>query len=285
MKQFTQQEIENALKRTPKTIQEEMSNPVATAESLVGVQKKFELHMDQLGVMTALTRNMLLGLVNPQEFLQGLIEVKVPDAQARQIMQDVNEQIFMPLREQMKKEGSVPAQAAPPAPVQRVVAPPAPRVTPPQAPVPSYAPPIYSAPPLQSPRYVRAEQEDSTAVYKVAPLPPKMTMPGSPAPVATPKPAVAPKPASVTAVVEHLEALPVGEEVNSKQEQEAVEPTQAISTQSSSPAPAPVIPPAAEPTLRLAEPETPTPPKAFVTPPVPVRAPNADDPYREPIEQ
>jgi hypothetical protein len=88
-----------------------------------------KLHIDQIGLVAELNVQMLLGLVTPPEFLQELITAGIPDKDARQIMTEINQKIFAPLREQMEKGptvATVPVKSAAPRPVN--------------APVSSYAP-------------------------------------------------------------------------------------------------------------------------------------------------
>ncbi|MDO8567070.1 MAG: hypothetical protein Q7R58_02885 [bacterium] len=105
MKKFTDQELNEALKAAPKVIQGEIATGYETADIIRAFKSKYNLHIDTLGMIAELTRNMLLGLVNPQEFLQELITSGVPDKDARGIMTEINQKIFVPLREEMRKGG------------------------------------------------------------------------------------------------------------------------------------------------------------------------------------
>lgn len=103
MKHFTDQEIEQAIKRSPKLIQNEIMTGEDTAVIIAGLGKTRGLHIDQIGTLAELNRNMLLGLISPDEFLKDLIEAKIPEKDARDIMKEINEKIFVPLREEMRK--------------------------------------------------------------------------------------------------------------------------------------------------------------------------------------
>jgi len=254
---------------------------------------KYKLHVDQGGILNREVMLLLMGIENPDEFTQALVEEAKLDKQTISgIMQDVNQQVFIPLRDQMQNEGKKVAQ-----PPQRVVQQSAPRPAPVNAPVPSYAPPTPRvavppirvsqppaqpatppqapqvnsipssyAPPLQSPRYTRPENID---VHVVAPLPPQVAMPGAPRPMMAPK---AP-PTPPTPKAPHLEALPVGDG-----EPPSVTPA---------PLPAPTfqsrVASLPEPVLRMAEPPAQKP--APTASPVPARPPYSADPYREPIDE
>jgi|CXWL01.1.fsa_nt_gi hypothetical protein len=142
MKHFTDQEIEDAIKKAPKFIQDEISSGEDTAVIIAEIGRRFGLHIDIVGTIAKLNRNMLLGFVNPQEFINELIVAKISDKDARDIMTEINQKIFVPLRERMRS-GEVEVKAAPPAKPAAVT------------PVASLTREKNYAPPLQSPMYSR----------------------------------------------------------------------------------------------------------------------------------
>jgi hypothetical protein len=105
MKHFTDQEIADALKKVPKLIQDELSSGEDTAVVLAQMGQKYKLHVDQIGTLAELNRNMLLGLVGPSEFLQDLVTAGISDKDAREIMKEINEKIFVPLRKEEESKG------------------------------------------------------------------------------------------------------------------------------------------------------------------------------------
>lgn len=115
MKKFTDQEIDTAMKMASKIIQDKIADPSEFVEIIKSFQTTYNLHLDTLGIIAEMTRNMLLGLVNPQEFLQELITAGIPANDAKAIMTEINQKIFVPLREQMRKEsvGTTPQQPRP----------------------------------------------------------------------------------------------------------------------------------------------------------------------------
>src|SRR3989344_1060873 len=116
MKKFTDQELDAALKTAPGPIQKELATGYETANIISAFRSKYNLHIDTVGMIAELNRNMLLGLVNPQEFLQELITAGIPDKDAREIMAEVNQKGFVPLREEMRKGGVTQQQTAPASP-------------------------------------------------------------------------------------------------------------------------------------------------------------------------
>ncbi len=301
MKQFTEKEIEEALKKTPKLVQDEIVSGEDMAVLIGQIGKKYKLHIEQVGALAELLRNMLVGLIKSEEFIKDLVSVGVSDGDAKAVLSEADRQIFAPLRENIKKEGLAvaPAEqkvaasaAAAPKPAQQA------RVVHVNAPLPSYG-----APPLQSPRYTRAEFTKDSAS---APLPPKTAMPvprsldgvgprpavassttATPAPTpASMQSTAAPRPPAPQQVSKMPPMLPIGEE-------EVVAPA------APAPVPAPVTPPPPTPMPAPAPPAPALPPTApeplvpatppvapteLKTPPVPVRPPTAPDPYREPLE-
>ncbi len=128
MKKFTDQQLNDALKEAPPPIQKELTDGEGTAITIFNIGKKLQLHIDKIGLIATLNRDMLLGLIKPEEFLTELLAMKIPDAQAREIMAEINTKIFVPLREEMRSAGRVPAPAQP--------MPVAPQARPASAPVP-----------------------------------------------------------------------------------------------------------------------------------------------------
>lgn len=98
---------------------------------------KYNLRIDQGGVLEREIMLLLMGVEDPTEFTQALIEeAKLDQQTVNSIIQDVNDQIFIPLRSEEEKAGGMAEQPAKPT----VVAP----VTRPQQPL---APHIASLPP------------------------------------------------------------------------------------------------------------------------------------------
>ena len=94
MKKFTDQELNNALKAAPMAIQREIATGYDTATKISALKPKYNLHIDVLGIIAELNRNMLLGLIGPDEFYKDLIEAKIPDKDAREIMTEINQKFW-----------------------------------------------------------------------------------------------------------------------------------------------------------------------------------------------
>lgn len=167
-----------------------------------GLVSKYGIRIDQAGILEREVMLLLMGLETSTEFVEALAEeAKIDDETIGKIVQDINEQIFIPLRAEMEHGAATAVQPA--QSVARPVVAAAPEQPPPPPPaakssslppqyVPEYPQGIY-APPPQSPRY--QQQENAAAyIHHVAPLPKQSPVnkiqptPAKPAPVVSPKP-------------------------------------------------------------------------------------------------
>lgn len=281
---ITEQAIEQAIGAAPSMVRQVVEDDAKISDITFELGKRHSLRADALGVLFDCTRAMLVGLVSPQEVVADLKMVGVAETTAREILADLNEQLFMPLRTEMQKVGvqdneekaAVPAPSTPPAPVTQV-------------PVPSYI-----APPLQSPRYVHEDGPISITTVTSSPQVPAPSPTSAPVPPSAPQAQVEPAAPLAPAPVTHTAStlLPSGE-AEARPMLPVAEPAQV---------PAPEEKPASAPDTRVVEPpaapaaEAPAP--APVAPARPVAAaparpapaapaptrPYSADPYREPIE-
>ncbi|MFA5997833.1 MAG: hypothetical protein WC814_00325 [Candidatus Paceibacterota bacterium] len=250
------------------------------------LMQKNQLHIDQGAIVEREIILLLLGLKTPTEFTQALAEEARLDPQVTSgIVQDINAQIFMPLREEMRKGMSGAAEPA------KTVAPKA------AQPASHFhlenKLPARSAPPVP-PR----------PASNIAPLPPKTVLPRSGGLPATRLPVL--KPIDTSRLLEdheepHIEfpALPTpismtkaprplqrAAETPLQQALRTVLPRPAGVSNAGSPPPnlpgalSPRIPPKVEPSISQTQPK---PAQPVVPPPAPAR-PYSSDPYREPIE-
>ena len=113
-----------------------------------GLMAKYKLRIDQGGVLELNLLLLLMGINNPTEFTQALLtDAKIDQQTVNSIIEDVNNQIFVPLRkeEEMQSRGNAaPQQSRPVAPM----------------------------PP-------RPMAQQAAAAPHIAPLPPKTAMPTS----------------------------------------------------------------------------------------------------------
>lgn len=292
------------MKTLPPFLQKYLSEEKYTvaAQSLMS---KHKLRMDQGGILERELLLLLMGIENPTEFAQALTdEAKIDSEVMHELIKDINEQVFVPLRkqeEEMTKKAKLPQPQAPIArpamPAQaarpKVVVFDRPEVPKPVAkPVPAHIAPLppktvmpaaagslhdaVRAALASKPSDAKLMLEDHeephldvpmAAAAAKAPAIPSRPEPASPAaPVVRAQPAVsAPTPPPASPPAAPIHLVP---------EQAAPAPKPPTSS-------APTAPVAPRPAESLATPGT---PPVAKTPPPPVTSYSAD-PYREPIDE
>lgn len=148
------------------------------------LMQKNKLHIDQGAVVEREIILLLLGLKDPAEFVKILSEEAKLDAQTvNSIVQDINAQIFIPLREEEMKSGGTKTPPAPGLPklipaqkpgstpqshfhLQNKIAPPSPPA-PPTPPKPTEG------------RKLLEDHEEPHIEFKKAPTPPPQNLPGA----------------------------------------------------------------------------------------------------------
>ncbi len=182
-----EESLKEVMKTLPPVIRTYLSQGkyTAVAQSLAG---KYGLRIDQAGVLEREIMLLLMGIETPDEFVQALVDdAQLERGMINSIAEDVNERIFVPLRQEEEKRGmgsvapsgeGVAGVAKPAAPsaAPRESAPPRPLV----APVPAG---IASGENLRTGGAVR-----SSVAPHSAPLPPKGAMPQAAATSAPAKP-------------------------------------------------------------------------------------------------
>ena len=153
---------------------------------------KYGLHVDTIGGLERETSNMLLGIINPSQFVGELKSVGIPEASIGAIVEELNAKVFIPLREKMKNptpdtEGEAAEEEG------SDVVRPSIQVTPPPVPTPTIitpnpAPIVPPQPVIIAP--VPTPMPAAPAISYAPPQPPP-----APAPVSAPKPVVPPPPA------------------------------------------------------------------------------------------
>ena len=79
-----------------------------TVRILMSLQARHKLHVDVAGLLGKHVGYLLLGLMSPMEFLGALIESGVSAEVAKDIVNEINEQIFIPLRSKMQGVAQTP---------------------------------------------------------------------------------------------------------------------------------------------------------------------------------
>lgn len=145
------------------------------------LMQKNKLHIDQGAVVEREIILLLLGLKDPEEFVKTLSEEAKLDAQTvNSIVQDINAQIFIPLREEEMKSGGMKQSLTPGLPQIRKPAPPSGtpqshfhlqnKIAPPSPPTPPK--------PMEG-RKLLEDHEEPHIEFKKAPTPPPQNLPGA----------------------------------------------------------------------------------------------------------
>jgi hypothetical protein len=99
--QITPDQFDAAYSKLPYQIREFIAtDSVGTITLTVG--KTYNLHVDTIGALERETTNMLLGLINPEQFVAELKSAGIPQESIPNIVAELNTKIFVPLREKMR---------------------------------------------------------------------------------------------------------------------------------------------------------------------------------------
>ena len=116
----TQRTIQDQFVTLPKDVQDAILSPTLR-NALDTLQTRNSLTIEQAGAVENETLFIMLGLEHPRDYLKNLSrETSLPPEKARQIATDVNEQIFKPIRESLKKIHNITDNRQPTSPVSSI---------------------------------------------------------------------------------------------------------------------------------------------------------------------
>lgn len=100
---YTAQQLEEKYQSLPEDIREVMIG-VETAKVVGAIGQTHRLRIDQMGELADEIGLTMLGLTKPDEFLTHIKNrLQIDQTAAEQITREVNEQIFLPIRESLQK--------------------------------------------------------------------------------------------------------------------------------------------------------------------------------------
>ncbi len=100
---YTQEQIDAQYQKLPNAIKHVIFD-VATAEKIFDTGQKYGLHIDQVGILADEVTYIMLGLTPASQFPQELQQkIGVGAGVATALGQDLNQAIFLPIREAMQK--------------------------------------------------------------------------------------------------------------------------------------------------------------------------------------
>ncbi len=103
MPKYTNEQLMDFYKKLPKDLQEAILS-VDSAEKIRAIGEKYHLAIDKMGEMADETGLVMLGLTSPREFIPNLASrLNVDKEMARKIAEEINGQVFVRVRESLKK--------------------------------------------------------------------------------------------------------------------------------------------------------------------------------------
>ncbi len=109
MKQYTQQEVEKRYEQLPQAMREALYSS-ATTQKMLSIGRKNGLLVDKIGILAAETGYVMVGLTHPNEFVSRLAEaLALAPIKAREIAEDINEQVFKTVREHLLVLHNIPS--------------------------------------------------------------------------------------------------------------------------------------------------------------------------------
>lgn len=128
---YTPEQIKEAFKKLPQIVREAITS-TETTEATVNIGKKYGLHVDKLGILSQETGYAILGLTPTADLPQRLKQVLgLDDSTVNSLASDLNQQIFLKIREFVQETTETPINALVPAPssVENILEPKIQRVT------------------------------------------------------------------------------------------------------------------------------------------------------------
>lgn len=125
MPKYTQQQLEEKYDNLPEDLRAALFN-VDIANKMFEIGKKNRLTIEETGNVSEEAGLVILGLEKPQNLLANIKNrLNLDESEIKKIVHDVNEQVFFPLREALRKAhnidiegGETPRTPQPPAPVR-----------------------------------------------------------------------------------------------------------------------------------------------------------------------
>lgn len=156
MSRLTQEQYIAAYRSVPTAIQDLLDDGDLIEKVVSDLQVRCRLHADIAGTLEQEIRHLLLGVINPAEFFGSLMLAGTDEQTARSVMEEINNRIFIPLKQQVgsgsaKEPAPISyAEAAAPTPVPTPIVPP-PTLDYAPAPVTQILPGSFAAVPVQQP--------------------------------------------------------------------------------------------------------------------------------------
>ncbi|MBU1159584.1 MAG: hypothetical protein ABIJ28_04165 [Patescibacteria group bacterium] len=103
MKDYTEQQIIEMYEKLPEDLKDAIFS-VESTKTLESLGKKYGLNIEQIGKLGNETGMLMIGITSPNEYVGNLAgRLNLDKQKARQIADEVNQQVFSKVRESLKK--------------------------------------------------------------------------------------------------------------------------------------------------------------------------------------
>ena len=100
---YSEEQIKSLFEKLPEDVRAAITS-VGVANLLHEIGEKYRLHLDKIDELFDETTLVMLGLTHPDKYLSRLKErLEIPEDMARDLAEEINNQIFLPIRESLKK--------------------------------------------------------------------------------------------------------------------------------------------------------------------------------------
>lgn len=100
---YTVEELKERFETLPEDVQVAIKS-IETADAIEAIQQKYKLHIDQAGLIAEEVGLVMLGFSRPFDFVARIAsKLHITQMVASEITKDINENIFNPIKESLKK--------------------------------------------------------------------------------------------------------------------------------------------------------------------------------------
>ena len=111
---YTKEQINERFQMLPSSVQDIVLS-AEVADAIKEIANKNQLHIDTAGLLNEEITYVMVGAEKSVDFIKNLkIHLRLPEDKANTVARDVNEKIFLPIREALKKVADTPAQSVEP---------------------------------------------------------------------------------------------------------------------------------------------------------------------------
>lgn len=104
---YTFEQLHSIFRNLPERVQDALFG-IDSIEILAKIYAKHSLHVDQADELARQTGYIMLGLTEPADFARTLSQkLGLSDEKAQEIIRDINEKIFAPIQEELKKSKAI----------------------------------------------------------------------------------------------------------------------------------------------------------------------------------